>query len=97
MGNLSQHFNREEFACNHCGEPVVINSGYRCPTHNRNVGGAARSTHVQGTAGDVKVVNVAPSRVHAYLIKRYPNKYGIGKYNTFTHIDMRPTPARWTG
>lgn len=37
------------------GKPVVISSGYRCPSHNRRVKGAARSLHLEGRAADVLV------------------------------------------
>lgn len=35
------------------GGPVRVVSGYRCPTHNRRVGGASSSQHLYGTAADV--------------------------------------------
>ena len=31
-------------------KPIVITSGYRCPTHNRAVGGASQSLHIRGRA-----------------------------------------------
>ena len=36
-----------------------------------------------------------PEKVYAYLTEKYPGKYGIGKYPTFTHIDTRLNKARW--
>ncbi|MDR3280203.1 MAG: DUF882 domain-containing protein [Synergistaceae bacterium] len=33
--------------------PIVITSGYRCPKHNRAVGGAAFSRHMNGAAADI--------------------------------------------
>lgn len=35
------------------GRPVVVNSGYRCPGHNRAVGGVAHSQHLVGEAADI--------------------------------------------
>lgn len=35
------------------GEPLAINSGYRCPEVNRVVGGVPTSQHVRGEAADV--------------------------------------------
>ena len=35
------------------GMPIVVNSGYRCPKHNREVGGVANSQHLKGEAADV--------------------------------------------
>ena len=34
------------------GRPIVVNSGFRCPVHNRMVGGATGSQHVKGEAAD---------------------------------------------
>lgn len=77
------------------GVPVTINSGYRCATHNANVGGASNSQHLLGTAADFTVRGMAPSEVYNKLDPLWPG--GLGRYNTFTHIDTRPTRARWTG
>ena len=79
----------------HFGRPVVINSGLRCKEHNARVGGAKMSQHLFGTASDIRVQGVEPSVVHKYLIEKYPDKYGIGKYKTFTHIDVRDYKARF--
>jgi zinc D-Ala-D-Ala carboxypeptidase len=35
------------------GVPIGIKSGYRCPTHNQNVGGAKKSLHIEGRAADI--------------------------------------------
>lgn len=77
------------------GVPVTINSGYRCPTHNRNVGGATQSQHLLGTAADFTVQGVSPAAVYAKLDPLWDG--GLGRYNTFTHIDVRATRTRWSG
>ncbi len=79
----------------HFGRPVTIISGYRCPVHNARVDGRKGSKHKKGTAGDIAVSGVAPKKVQKYLLKKYPKKYGIGRYATFTHIDVRKNRARW--
>lgn len=79
----------------HFNQPVYVVSGRRCTKHNNAVGGAKHSQHLLGTAGDIKVKNVAPKVVADYLESKYPNKYGIGRYKTFTHIDIRKNKARW--
>lgn len=79
----------------HFSRPVTIMSGYRCKKHNKAVGGAKRSKHKLGIASDIIVSGIAPKRVHAYLTKKYKNKYGIGRYGYFTHIDVRKNKARW--
>ncbi|NLM71403.1 MAG: peptidase M15 [Synergistaceae bacterium] len=35
------------------GKPVVITSGYRCPSHNQTVGGVPNSLHTKGRAADI--------------------------------------------
>lgn len=117
MGNISKHFDREEFDCN-CGkctpiavdkvllevlenvretfgQPVTINSAYRCENHNCNVGGSVNSMHLTGKASDIVVSGIRPKDVQAFLLDQYPDTYGIGKYDTFTHIDVRDVKARW--
>lgn len=79
------------------GKPVIINSGIRCATHNANVGGANASQHMKGTAADIVVKDVAPERVAMYAETLLPKTGGIGRYKTFTHIDVRPVMARWNG
>lgn len=76
-------------------QPVYISSACRCPSHNQNVGGQLKSQHVMGRAADIIVQNVSPITVYAYLDSKYKDKYGIGKYEDFTHIDTRSKRARW--
>ena len=79
----------------HFGTYVMITSGCRCKSHNANVGGAKRSQHLKGTAADIRVNGIVPAVVYTYLADQYPNSYGLGRYNTFTHIDVRSRKARW--
>ena len=36
------------------GKPIVVNSGYRCAKHNKEVGGVANSQHLRGEAADIR-------------------------------------------
>lgn len=81
----------------HFGKPVTINSGYRTPTYNKKVGGAAYSQHLYGTAADIVVRGVAPKTVAAYAEILLPNKGGIGIYSSFVHVDVREVKSRWNG
>lgn len=79
---------------------VIITSGYRCPQYNRRVGGATHSQHCEGIAADIVVKHdngsaMSPDDVAQYLEDKYPDKYGIGRYKGWTHIDVRNTKARW--
>lgn len=81
----------------HFGVPVTINSGIRCKAHNAAVGGASASQHMKGTAADIVVNGIDPKAVAAYAETLLPNTGGIGIYNTFVHVDVRKTKARWNG
>lgn len=71
--------------------PITITSAYRCEEHNKNVGGAKNSQHVKGTATDLQVKGMDPSEV-ADSCEHFD---GLGRYDTFTHIDSRGSKARW--
>ena len=79
----------------HFDSPVRINSGCRCISHNHRVGGSSHSTHVDGRAADFIVSGIHEDEVADYLETKYPDKYGIGRYNGRTHIDTRSGKARW--
>lgn len=79
----------------HFNAAVTITSSYRCDKHNAAVGGAAKSKHLEGIAADIQVKGVHPADVYHFLNSNFPNSYGLGSYNTFTHIDVRTTKARW--
>lgn len=78
----------------HFGKAVTINSAYRTPTYNKKVGGATYSQHQYGTAADIVVYGVSPDTVYIYADSILPNG-GVGKYSTFTHIDVRGTKSRF--
>lgn len=76
---------------------LMINSAHRCPKHNssENVGSSDKSQHIRGNSLDHYIKGVPVKVLHDYYIKKYPNKYGIGLYGTFVHIDTRAKKARW--
>lgn len=84
----------------HFGKSITVTSGYRCATHNKNVGGATGSRHSKGDAADIVVSGVTPAEVAKYAesigIK------GIGLYETnadghFVHVDTRDVKSFWYG
>ena len=81
----------------HFGKKVTINSAYRTPGHNKEVGGKSYSQHLYGMAADIKVAGIEPKEVAAYANTLMPNKGGIGTYKTFVHVDVRETKKRWNG
>lgn len=74
------------------GRSIKINSAYRCAEHNKLVGGATNSQHVQGIATDIVVEGMTPDEVAKEMEDSFN---GLGKYDTFTHVDSRGTYARW--
>ena len=81
----------------HFGKAVTITSAFRTASHNKKVGGATYSQHCYGKAADIKVSGVAPSKVAEYVETLMPNTGGIGRYSTFTHVDVRATKSRCNG
>ncbi len=74
--------------------PIKVGSGYRTEAHNRRIGGAKKSQHVQGKALDL----YPPEGVHLedfiIVVSKYAKSEksligGIGKYPNFMHIDIR--------
>lgn len=74
-------------------EPIAIVSGFRCTDHNREVGGKPGSFHLTGKAADIRVEGVKPSEV----ADECEDAGGLGRYPTFTHVDLRGYRARWWG
>jgi uncharacterized protein YcbK (DUF882 family) len=72
-------------------KPVKITSAYRCQRHNKDVGGASQSRHILSDATDIQVVGMTPDQV-ADSCESFD---GLGRYNTFTHIDSRGSKSRW--
>jgi hypothetical protein len=77
------------------GKPMIVNSAYRSPEHNRRVGGAKRSKHMEAIAFDVRMDNHDPDTYIAAALSVGFN--GIGTYpkQNFVHVDARPNRASW--
>lgn len=87
---------------------IEITSGCRCFYHNEKIqrekpgykNWSSKSYHMKGMANDIKVwakwgeKQLNPNAIYNYLNSKYSNKYGLGKYKTFTHIDVGPF-RRW--
>lgn len=86
------------------GAPIRILSAYRTTLHNKRVGGARNSQHVEGRALDLAPVGrKGIAKLHAaveQVARRGDSPIrGIGVYPSFIHIDTRAGDriARWQG
>jgi len=79
----------------HFCKPVLINSGNRCASYNKAEGGAPKSLHMQSKAADIVVLGVHPRTVYDTLDRWYVDEFGMGHYDSFTHIDVRNIKVRW--
>lgn len=73
------------------GRPIVVNSGFRCPVHNRAVGGATGSQHVKGEAADITLVQGSGCRVNdlAKAIVANGTWDQLILYPTFVHVSYK--------
>jgi hypothetical protein len=72
------------------GKPLIVRSAYRSPEHNRAVGGAKASKHMDGIAFDIAMANHDP--VAFEVAAREVGFLGFGYYprSGFMHIDLGP-------
>ena len=79
------------------GFDIIINSGYRCPEHNAEVGGAPQSWHLL-FATDVSHEDDDSYKLKAmYKMALNLGFGGIGLYENHIHLDLRPEEVRWRG
>ncbi|MCK4269485.1 MAG: hypothetical protein KAW93_03300 [Methanogenium sp.] len=70
--------------------PFIINSGYRCRDHNKEVGGRPESTHLCGIACDINCTTGSMRHKIIFgLICAGFTRIGISK--TFIHVDNSAT------
>lgn len=79
---------------NEIRKPVIITSGYRTPTRNKEAGGAKYSYHMRGMAADIRVNGITPKELAKKLDAIVPNECGIIVYNSWVHIDTRHSKYR---
>lgn len=74
-----------------CGFPFVLNSSYRTPAKNKNVGGATDSMHLRGRAVDIAVSGA----ISRWELIRHATSMGlsVGIMENAVHVDDRPQPV----
>lgn len=77
------------------GKPLVLTSAYRSPEHNKRVGGAKGSKHMEGIAFDVRMENHDPQVFEAAARAVGFTSFGYYPKSGFMHIDDRPDGRSW--
>lgn len=99
-GNVQAVMNNLQALRDSVGAPITINSAYRTPSHNKAVGGATNSMHLQAKAADIKVLGMTPTAVKQRILELITQGKmqdgGIGLYSSFVHYDLGPV-RRWNG
>ena len=70
------------------GMPIVVNSGYRCEKHNKDVGGVRNIQHLRGEAADIHCAD--NERLKQLIIEN--GKFDqLITYPTFLHVSYKRT------
>lgn len=81
---------------------IVVTSGYRCPVHDRNVGGNGIGQHTLGTAADVICYDRSGKAISSKIVSCVAQDLGftgIGNINAkyqAIHLDVR-SGSKWYG
>lgn len=76
---------------------IIINSGYRCPTHDKAVGGSGSGQHVNGKAADIVCYGKDGNVIHTKYVCCMATEVGFGGVANIsanyraTHVDTRTT------
>ena len=71
----------------HLGHSIRLSSAYRSPYHNSKIGGAPRSSHLEGHAFDVQLQGRDKETIRNVAQQVGFKGFGM-RYQTFIHIDM---------
>lgn len=78
--------------------PLIVTSGFRCVEHNKAVGGAQDSYHLDGKAVDL-ALHTSTDRFALVQAAFAAGFERIGVYKRWIHLDVGDTPTRvlWIG
>ena len=97
--NLQELANNLQILRDFLGTSLHINSGYRSPAYNKKIGGAKFSQHLLGKAADIRSDKYTPAQIYqaisGLIAQGKMKEGGLGRYNKFTHYDIRGTKSRW--
>lgn len=81
---------------------IIVTSGYRCPTHDKNVGGSGTGQHTLGNAADICCYGQDGQPISSKTVCCKAQDIGftgianITAAYIYTHVDMRPN-GKWYG
>lgn len=73
----------------HFGRPVRVSSGFRSPTLNRAIGGAASSQHCRGEAADITVPGVSNFELAQWISRNLHYDQLILEFGRWVHVSYR--------
>lgn len=77
------------------GKPITVNSGYRSPSVNKRVGGAATSQHLTGQAADITTGSKEENRKLFAILEAMDFDQLIDERNmSWIHVSYKPTGNR---
>lgn len=83
----------------HVDKSVIINIAYRPAWYEIDMGRSGTSQHCLGKAADIVVSGMTSDEVadtiEELMLEDKMENGGLGRYNTFTHFDIRGYAARW--
>ena len=80
---------------------IIVNSGYRCSAHDKNVGGNGYGQHTKGTAADIVCYDQSGKKISSKIVSCAAQDVGFGGIanidSTYTaaHVDVRT--VKWLG
>lgn len=99
FNNILELADNMQLIRDYLNKPITVNSGYRSPSYNKSIGGASKSQHLLGKECDFTVSGLTPSAVASRLEELIKDSTilqgGLGRYDNFTHYDIRVIKARW--
>ena len=89
------------YAALNCSK-IIVTSGYRCPTHDKNVGGNGTGQHTLGNAADICCYGQDGQPISSKIVCQKAQDIGftgianITAAYIYTHVDVRPN-GKWYG
>ena len=101
ISNELVHKLEKLYAALNCSK-IIVTSGYRCPTHDKNVGGSGTGQHTLGNAADICCYGQDGQPISSKIVCQKAQDIGftgianITAAYIYTHVDVRPN-GKWYG